>query len=95
MARNGYSPATRVFEAAGAGACLLSDAWDGMEDFFEPNTEILVTNNGLEVTEILRSVTPLHARAIGQAAYRRAISNHTYHQRVRQLESALSLCAIP
>jgi spore maturation protein CgeB len=95
MARNGYSPATRVFEAAGAGACLLSDAWDGMEDFFEPNTEILVTNNGLEVTEILRSVTPLHARAIGQAAYRRAIRNHTYHQRVRQLESALSLCAIP
>ena len=29
MARYGYSPATRVFEAAGAGACLITDACAG------------------------------------------------------------------
>ena len=34
MASNGYSPATRVFEAAGAGACLITDAWHGLELFF-------------------------------------------------------------
>ena len=38
MAANGWSPPTRVFEAAGAGACLLTDAWEGIEDFLEPGT---------------------------------------------------------
>src|SRR3712207_9378582 len=33
MARYGFSPATRVFEAAGAGACLITDAWEGIELF--------------------------------------------------------------
>jgi spore maturation protein CgeB len=36
MARFGFSPPTRVFEAAGAGACLITDAWAGIEEFFEP-----------------------------------------------------------
>jgi len=94
MARNGYSPATRIFEAAGAGACLLSDAWEGIEDFFEPETEILVADNGAEVAEILHSVSSLRARAIGQAAYRRAICDHTYHRRAGQFESALNLRSI-
>ena len=33
MARNGFSPATRVFEAAGAGACIITDKWEGIEQF--------------------------------------------------------------
>jgi spore maturation protein CgeB len=94
MARNGYSPATRVFEAAGAGACLLTDAWDGIEQFFEPNEQILVAKNSEKVAEILRSITPSRARLIGQAAYQRAIRDHTYDQRVKQLELALSLRSI-
>src|SRR5690606_17236081 len=36
MARYGFSPPTRVFEAAGAGACLVTDAWEGIELFLEP-----------------------------------------------------------
>jgi spore maturation protein CgeB len=94
MARNGYSPATRIFEAAGAGACILTDTWDGIEDFFEPETEILVAHNGAEVAEILHSVTSRRARAIGQAGYRRAICSHTYHQRAGQFDSALNLRSI-
>src|SRR6185437_11160886 len=42
MARYGFSPATRVFEAAGAGACTITDAFEGVEMFFEPQSEILV-----------------------------------------------------
>src|SRR5437868_8201329 len=41
MAETGYSPPTRVFEAAGAGACLITDAWKGAEPFFRPGIEIL------------------------------------------------------
>jgi spore maturation protein CgeB len=36
MAHIGFSPATRVFEAAGAGACLITDAWEGIEMFLKP-----------------------------------------------------------
>ena len=69
MARYGFSPATRVFEAAGAGACLITDAWEGIELFLEPGREVLVAHDGDEVAEhLLRSLTPERAPAIGQAA---------------------------
>ena len=42
MARYGFSPATRVFEAAGAGACLITDFWEGIDSFLQPESEILV-----------------------------------------------------
>ncbi len=87
----GFSPATRVFEAAGAGACIISDHWVGIEQFFEPDTEILVVNNGDEVVETLRSLTSDRARTIGQAAFRRAMREHTYFERARTLESILKI----
>src|SRR5947199_271703 len=42
MVANGWSPPTRVFEAAGAGACLITDAWEGIEEFLDPDSEVLV-----------------------------------------------------
>ena len=45
MAAVGFSPATRVFEAAGAGACLITDAWEGIELFLKPDEEILVARD--------------------------------------------------
>ena len=68
MAETGFSPATRVFEAAGAAACLITDAWVGIELFLKPGEEILVARDGREVGELLAALTPDRARAIGQAA---------------------------
>lgn len=90
MARFGFSPATRVFEAAGAGACLISDAWEGIEQFFQPNTEILVARDGEEVAEIMRTLTQERAREIGAAALRRVLAEHTYAHRAVQVEAALA-----
>lgn len=90
MARYGFSPATRVFEAAGAGACLITDYWEGIDHFFEPGREILVANNGEEVAEILNALEPDEARNIGHAAYRKVIASHTYERRAQQLETILS-----
>ncbi len=90
MARFGFSPATRVFEAAGAGACMLTDYWQGIEQFFAPETEILVAHNGDEVARHLETLTAERATEIGQAAYRRVLAQHTYAQRVVQLEQLLS-----
>jgi spore maturation protein CgeB len=89
MASYGYSPATRVFEAAGAGACIITDAWKGISEFFEPGREILVAGNGLEVVEALARLDPREVRRIGDAARVRALAKHTYDKRVDVLEAAL------
>lgn len=89
MARFGYSPATRVFEAAGAGACIITDAWEGVELFLEPDEEILVANNGEEVGEILGGLTLTRARAIGEAARARVLAKHTYAHRVDEVDALL------
>jgi spore maturation protein CgeB len=95
MARFGFSPATRVFEAAGAGACLITDAFEGVETFFEPGEEIIVAASGDEVAEQIRMLLPNHARAIGSAARRRALAEHTYEHRAALLEESLGLRAAP
>jgi spore maturation protein CgeB len=91
MARFGFSPATRVFEATGAGACLISDWWQGIEQFFEPEREILVAKSGEEVAEFVRSVSEERAREVGAAALKRALADHTYAQRAEQFERALEM----
>ena len=89
MASNGYSPPTRVFEAAGAAACLISDAWEGLETFLEPEREVLVAASGADVAHHLAGLTPERAREIGQAARRRVLAEHTYAHRAIELETIL------
>lgn len=89
MARVGYSPATRVFEAAGAGACLVSDSWEGMELFLKPDKEVLLARDGAEVADIVRHLTAERADEIGRAARRRALSEHTYARRAEEVENLL------
>ena len=89
MARFGFSPPTRVFEAAGMGACLITDAWRGVEQFLEPGSEILVAQNGAEVAEHVARLTPAEARRIGEAARRRVLTDHTYAQRAHQVTELL------
>ena len=89
MARYGFSPATRVFEAAGAAACLITDAWEGLEQFFEPGTEMLVARDGQEVADHVRALDAETARRIGRAAYARVLAQHTYAHRAAQLDALL------
>ncbi len=90
MAAVGFSPATRVFEAAGAGACLITDAWEGIELFLEPGREILVARDGQDVAAHLAALTPARARAIGQAAMARCLAQHTYAQRAAEVQALLA-----
>jgi spore maturation protein CgeB len=89
MAAYGFSPPTRVFEAAGAGACLITDAWEGIEQFLEPGREVLVAHDGAEVAEHLAALDPARSRAIGDAALKRVLAQHTYAQRALLVEAAL------
>ncbi|GGO90891.1 CgeB family protein [Stakelama pacifica] len=89
MARVGFSPATRVFEAAGAAACLITDAWEGVEQFLEPDREILVARDGRDVADILKALTPERARAIGAAARDRVCRDHSYALRGAEVDRVL------
>src|SRR5690606_3573302 len=89
MARCGWSPATRVFEAAGAGACVITDAWPGIEWFLEPGLEVLVAADGGGVVEHVRALDRARASRIGRAALARVLAEHTYGHRAAQLESVL------
>jgi spore maturation protein CgeB len=87
MARYGFSPATRVFEAAGAAACLITDDWEGIDSFLQPGTETLVARHGEEVARIVRELEVNRARAIGEAARKRVLAEHTYEKRGKLVES--------
>ena len=89
MAANGFSPPTRVFEAAGAGACLITDAWEGIEHFLKPDHEVLVARDGQDVVAHLRSLTPERAHEIGRHAFARVIAEHTYTRRGGQVDAIL------
>ncbi|MEA2463063.1 MAG: hypothetical protein QOJ98_810 [Acidobacteriota bacterium] len=90
MAANGWSPATRVFEAAGAAACLITDAWEGIETFLEPEKEVLVARDGAEVAAIVETLDAGRAKQIGAAAMQRVLAEHTYAHRAKQVSAILA-----
>lgn len=90
MASVGFSPPTRIFEAAGAGACVVTDDWQGIETFFTPCREILTASSAEDVAHWLRTVTPDEARRIGDAMRARAWRDHAYHLRAKEVDKILS-----
>ena len=87
MAENGFSPATRVFEAAGAGACLITDHWEGIDLFLKPEEEILVARDGRDVADILSGLTQESAKTIGERALARVLADHTYAHRAEEVDA--------
>lgn len=87
MAGVGFSPPTRVFEAAGASACLITDNWKGIETFFQPGEEILVAGSAQEIVQYLRRVSSAEGRRIGDNMRRRALLGHTYSLRALEFDA--------
>lgn len=86
MVRAGFSPSVRLFEAAACGTPIISDDWTGLESFFEPGTEILVTRSAEETLGYLRDMSPATRARIGQNARARVLAYHTADHRARELE---------
>lgn len=86
MVQAGYSPSVRLFEAAACGRPIISDAWNGLEEFFEPGKEILVAQSPAEVIEFLGGLPAKAAAMIGERARQRFLSAHTSRHRAIQLE---------
>jgi spore maturation protein CgeB len=92
MARMGYCPSGRFFEAAACGAPILSDNWEGIEQFFAPGTEILIAETTREAMDAIACSDQQLAR-IATAAHERVMDCHTAHHRARQLERILENAA--
>ncbi len=88
-ARLGYAPTARLFEATGVGACVISDAWTGIEMFFEPEREVLIAHDTADVVNYLGNLSAERAAAIGRRASERARLEHTYERRAVELEALL------
>jgi spore maturation protein CgeB len=88
MAETGYCPSGRLFEAAACGAAMLSDSWEGLHQFFEPGSEILVAEN-TEAAVAALDRSPEDLARIAAAARERTLAENTAAVRAVQLEEIL------
>jgi len=88
MAEMGYCPSGRLFEAAACGAAVLSDNWPGLEEFFDPDTEILVAGSTADVLAALE-LSDAELSQVAAAARERVLADHTAERRALELVSAL------
>jgi len=89
MAQVGFSPPTRIFEAAGAAACVITDAWQGVSTFFEPEREILIASGAKDIVGYLRELGCEEATAMGARMRSRGLRDHTYRLRAKQVDTIL------
>jgi spore maturation protein CgeB len=92
MASTGFSPPTRVFEAAGAAVCMLCDDWPGLDEFFSSGSEILIVRSAQDVVDALENHGAAARRRIGDAFYARALAEHAYSRRAELAEQAFLAC---
>jgi spore maturation protein CgeB len=87
MVEAGYSPSVRLFEAAACGTPIISDFWEGLDTFFVPDEEILISRSAEETLHYLHDIGEEERRRIGDNARRRVLDKHTSACRAGELES--------
>lgn len=88
MADMGYCPSGRLFEASACGVPIVSDDWEGLDQFFEPGIEIIIARTTGHVMDSLAMSDKERAR-IAQAARERTLAKHTAERRALELENML------
>jgi len=86
MVTTGYSPSVRLFEAAACGVPVLTDAWQGLDEFFTPGEEILVCHSADETLAYLADLPEAQRRCVGRRARARVMAAHTAAHRAATLE---------
>ncbi len=84
MARMGWCPSGRLFEAAACGAAMVSDEWEGLGAFFEPGEEVLIATAPDDVVAAL-DLADEELKTIGLRARQRVLDEHTSSHRAREL----------
>jgi spore maturation protein CgeB len=89
MARAGYSPSVRLFEAAACASPIISDRWAGIETLFTPGREILLADRADDVLRALLEMSEQDRRALGAATRVRLLRAHRASRRAAELEEHL------
>jgi len=84
MARNGWCPSGRFFEAAACGTPLISDWWEGLDCFFDVLSDLRVVATAEHVENAL-TMDEGELRALAAHARERTLDDHTGQVRARQL----------
>ena len=92
MARMGYCPSGRLFEAAACGTPILTDAWEGLDAFFRPESEILVAHDTDDVILALEA-SDAELERVASRARQRTLEEHTAERRAEELERAIEEAA--
>ena len=88
MKEMGYCPSGRLFEAAACGTAIISDVWEGLEQFFDFGREVIVARSPEDTINALE-LSAQELDRVGRAARERALGEHTAMHRVRELEGIL------
>jgi len=92
MIASGHSPSVRIFEASACCAAILSDEWEGLDEFLTPGEEILTPRDEYEVIDILTNLPDMERKKLGTRARDRILSSHTSEHRASQLEEIVTQC---
>jgi len=90
MRELGHCPSGRLFEAAACAVPMISDYWEGLEEFFTPGEEIFVVENANDVVRVMEMPEEKLLR-VARAAQRRVLAQHTAQHRARELLNHLEL----
>src|SRR5262249_23732709 len=85
--RYGTGANQRVYEIAGVGRCQLCDAKADLKPLFEEDREIVLYRTLPELREkaLALLADPARAAELGQRGRQRALAEHTWTHRVREL----------
>jgi spore maturation protein CgeB len=87
MVEWGYSPSVRLFEAAGCGCPIISDAWPGLDTIFTVGEEVLVAERSQHVIQAVEQTDDAQLRRMGARARERVLEEHSSARRAEQFES--------
>jgi spore maturation protein CgeB len=87
MAALGHCPSGRLFEAAACGTPIITDHFRGLEEFFDPYSEIVVARETNDVVFAL-CLPDSDLQRIAAAARERTLDEHTGMVRARQMVAA-------
>jgi spore maturation protein CgeB len=90
MAEMGYCPSGRLFEAAACATPIVSDWWEGLDEFFEPEREIIIVRDAKDTIDAL-SRPANELRRLGEAARARALRDHSARARAQTLVDLLAV----
>jgi spore maturation protein CgeB len=93
MIAAGHSPSVRLFEASACGSAILSDSWNGLDEFLTPGEEILLPADEHDVVSIIRTMHEEERLKMGRRARERILAQHSSQSRAAEFEAIVGRCS--